>query len=455
MFLEFKVAFEISRNIHWQLEEAMLNTHPLWYSRAWVIQEYGLSQQAVFWSGQMRVKNPSATLLLQYKPFGHTGNQVEHIRTLCYRLLLIGHDAWPRGRRLHDFSVLCQIAKSSEAFDPRDLVYSVLPLMRPALAQQIGVNYTLSCPAVYAKTTFVFMKSDVGFGVFCYVNTHGSRLEGLPSWAVDFTSRELGGELMDLRTRPHDQLQGSVARKQSPHEHGREDLAWDSENQLLKFVGIRSEVIGTVLDFFGEAIERSRIGPWTTQWDSPNEESIGVYSVLQAACMDAICEMLAGIRSDLDLQEAELEFVEKLLEMLHSLFPTLIEDIIFDDLTIRAIVITWSKLRAGLPGMETDRDKELENAKRVMKAYYDGKSIRRACLFTTTAGAIGLAPRDIIAGDVLVCVPGFGCMIVLRPIPFSNNYTFRGLAFVYGVDAAKAWQQADGSKKELEEFVVE
>jgi hypothetical protein len=52
-------------------------------------------------------------------------------------------------------------------------------------------------------------------------------------------------------------------------------------------------------------------------------------------------------------------------------------------------------------------------------------------LITTTTGYLGLAPKAVRQGDVIVILPGCGCPMIFRPC--GNVYNVLGECYIHGL----------------------
>lgn len=173
-----------------------------WFKRIWVVQEYALARQAVFYCGSdcfswtnignflggildNLVKSPIEQLDQRY-PLMIDGS----IQNAVLNLLHLGgvSDMTSEGKQhdivqaLETFLALSKL----NATDPRDKVYGCLGLL-PGFEELIIIDYNFPVEAVYAITTYALFCRMKCFKPLCYKSTKRETVSlELPSWSLDF-----------------------------------------------------------------------------------------------------------------------------------------------------------------------------------------------------------------------------------------------------------------------------
>ncbi|EXA33062.1 hypothetical protein FOVG_15667 [Fusarium oxysporum f. sp. pisi HDV247] len=97
---------------------------------------------------------------------------------------LISYEGEGIGTRL-GFRRLLQVASSGQCRDVRDKVFGLLGLMDPEIAREVGHDYSLSPPILFAAVAKAFIKHTNSLEPLRLANPWGRN--GSPAWAADWT----------------------------------------------------------------------------------------------------------------------------------------------------------------------------------------------------------------------------------------------------------------------------
>ena len=175
------------------LVEALKVVPYRWWDRTWVIQEFLMASGEpkvlygpcdLFWSTfeEMVMKGLDADVL-KTDTFPDPGRNAYYIETFSFLR---------EGSSIVD---LASILKKTKCQDPRDKVYAVLSLISKDECRHILPDYRKPCSEIYATATFAALHTDQSCRALHLASLGLSALEGLPSWAIDFSSE---GPELDL-----------------------------------------------------------------------------------------------------------------------------------------------------------------------------------------------------------------------------------------------------------------
>ncbi|KAF9775560.1 hypothetical protein IL306_006321 [Fusarium sp. DS 682] len=97
---------------------------------------------------------------------------------------LVSYEGEGIGNRL-GFRRLLQVASSGQCWDVRDKVFGLLGLMDPEIAREVGHDYSLSPPKLFAAVAKAFIKHTDSLEPLRLANPWGRN--GSPAWAADWT----------------------------------------------------------------------------------------------------------------------------------------------------------------------------------------------------------------------------------------------------------------------------
>jgi hypothetical protein len=154
-----------------------------WFKRVWVLQEVSLpalSKTRVICGSKITTAERAMHLVSLLKTQG-TGSTTQVFMLLRQRI------SGPRISHLLDILIE---TRHRECSDPRDKIFGVLSIARSMDEErfpQLKANYEDPTPTVYWKFSAFFIQHH-GPGFFLSLIKSAPRLEGLPSWAGDWTA---------------------------------------------------------------------------------------------------------------------------------------------------------------------------------------------------------------------------------------------------------------------------
>ncbi|RGP69991.1 Heterokaryon incompatibility protein [Fusarium sporotrichioides] len=183
-----------------------------WWGRAWIFQEFMVSEHTIFLHGRHSLPYPNFVRLLRSLQRGYTCRDFNpeffnlssdlftdemKIATSRMWMLLVAKD---HQSSTNDLKTLLMLTKDSQATDARDKVYSLLGLVDPGYG--IVPDYSVSADIhnLLVETTKRIIVFDDSLEVLCFKsrNTNRNLGELLPSWVLDWTNRTSLGRTSDL-----------------------------------------------------------------------------------------------------------------------------------------------------------------------------------------------------------------------------------------------------------------
>lgn len=176
------------------MNDAIDKTFPRWLDRAWVVQEFALSQRVFLCFGHYEVEYTldwSASALALIRKQRWSGfYDVETLLNYLERLrggLELSPGGSMRGSNFRDLQALCG---SKVATDPRDKIFAFLTLVSDEEASLNSPNYRKPTWQVFAEATYASLRTQKDYSILEFVYPRvprRNRLADLPSWAVDFS----------------------------------------------------------------------------------------------------------------------------------------------------------------------------------------------------------------------------------------------------------------------------
>lgn len=311
------------------------------------------------------------------------------------------------------------------AKDARDKVYALLSISTPDEAAVIAPDYQRTIAQVYAEATFASIVGSNSFDIFRHIELEAPRLEGLPSWAADFTRlRRIDLKYVDF-----------VAM----------DMAVPS-NMEVPLPNIQLRDSSKSLHFnavlFDDIVQSVPMLLW-------EEDHVAVSSKndLKNALIH-LAQLYRSQMSDNRERKAYTAYAQYIgtrrvvardwhgsSDVLERLF----QDVSGDDDSPHGPPdyalwrsVQWWSLYVGPTRMRADLDPKGSRSSMQLHGFYDYLqciAARDGRLFTTTAGFLGISAGEILEHDVVALVNGCFLPLLLRPRT-SGGYIFRGVAFV-------------------------
>ncbi|KAK3116265.1 hypothetical protein LTR53_003569 [Teratosphaeriaceae sp. CCFEE 6253] len=410
------------------LDSAIENSTPRWHDRAWVIQEFMLSRTAYLCFGPYEIKFiPGALVAYLLEPAEMDiasllgALRLLHERTSdLYKLQVNMRHDLPKRSSITD--VLAWTSASS-ATDLRDKVYSLLSLIDDDEARMIGTSYKRTAAEVFARATFAPIAVQKNLIALEHVTFGPARLDGLASWAIDFTSVEFPPDGVLNRNRIHFQ----------PHEYpgshrpaGSALASVQDDKRLILRVTTFDRVVGTLglpyaFQLHGGYQLAEQVLTFANRHLLPAHSAGGTESpppwmIVDRPVLDA--DRLRGV------QEDSLCWRERCSA--HSVVANLLS-------TWNHIMDIHPFARPTGPRTHEEHTGSLADQSDMLDFYaeYPRFATGQAVLFVTEGGFLGIASSAVEAGDDVVLARPDVSPLVLRPR--GDHYVFRGLAYVHGI----------------------
>ncbi|KAK3117238.1 hypothetical protein LTR53_001573 [Teratosphaeriaceae sp. CCFEE 6253] len=466
------------------LSSALSNSQPEWNSRAWTVQEFCLAKRTAWCFGRYEIVCDVTTYssnLSRAKDDGsdpddglselasalyvyddvlrnmhqiHSSTQIRQLRATNPRDLYRDTD---RDLSLYQsLAPLIEWSRRKKATDPRDKVFSLRSFLAPQAAAHFPPDYDKPCAQVFAEATYSLIAepehSDMGtaFGL-AHTGTPSS-IEGLPSWAIDFTyliqsafgpaSEQRGDpELADFHIRknllplfnPRIVGSGNAPRLRAT---------------VTFFDQIRASMPGWGLDATGKIIEQEQDAQ-TQRFKPKNYDEAGVTmldmlrSVAEAAGQNRASQTAYGqtLRRPSSREKPEEASATAADGAAQDALRT--SPFGFSRMDVLPKLFRWWSEYVGLlaapleTGVVRTGSPEQQYWKHVDEGYsrfvpYANLSDQGHCMFATVGGFLGGAPDMSEADDVIALVRGCNLPLILRQ-QGDSSYLFRGLGYVHGI----------------------
>jgi hypothetical protein len=157
-----------------------------WFSRAWCLQEIGLSHDTTFLCGSFHFPWTNLKSAKLDCPFNNPfdfGGQCPLILTL------------ETGTRLPFsafYGLLTSARATCAATEPKDMVYAVVGLMENMPAWPTTPDYSLSTPVFFRFVTEYLIQNYRTLDVLAFAECRGEQKDMMHSWMIDWTARPKG-----------------------------------------------------------------------------------------------------------------------------------------------------------------------------------------------------------------------------------------------------------------------
>ena len=385
------------RELQWMRQELALKdadavTWPKWYHRAWTRQEYALARAKLFWFGSHWLRSTDEML------FAVEGLRERKQETTWVTFSPNISDALCNGKNL------------VQATDPRDLVYSVLGMIKQEDGFAIDPDYTRPWQSVFAQATFACIQADgkrTGNDRFRVLERFGrprnSDTSSLPSWTVDLRYvTELMPVLAKVELPWKRQLKAPIA--------SRED----------SFMSLRIE--GVLFDVAASVSTVNMLAK-TAAFDTADDEL-------------ATDEWIAQLFRDLHRFSFNEFERQKSLETAYDVYSLCVQ-----------ILEAWDTQAS--PFSDSERAENSSFIRYALRACMVDSTDRlrnpNVLAITVTGGDyLGFAPIGLKPGDSLVLTMGAKLPFILRPA--GDSWTFHGFAWIHGIqngELMKRWKDVE------------
>ena len=204
-----------------RLVGALESCHPSWHTRLWVFQELNRAKQLVWRFGCVeKASHPQrfAEACRGAERFGRAYGHFQScplIRALATGIESISKQSWWDDRDEYEQGLSPNLLRNALATkqlassDARDRVYALLSVSSPLEAKMVEISYQKRVLEVYAEATCASMVGSDTLDILCHVPVDQVRMDGLPSWAADFSDMPWISHVyhdqnsMDLATPPN------------------------------------------------------------------------------------------------------------------------------------------------------------------------------------------------------------------------------------------------------------
>lgn len=453
----------LSMRIRVGLEAALRSPVSQWHTRTWPVQEFILSRRVYLCFGPVRVQRPSVSdgrsrsFFHQWEPsrglwptsYPDSDNLSRfwaHIVGLeqCDELTSAGRA---------NIYLLCESFSDLEATDPRDLVFSLIGLLNAEEADLLQPDYSASCAEIFAKATYASicagkpedydgLEVPDNWKILAQVSLPDVKppagIEGLPSWAVDFSNH---------RPLPYWSTPGSCAFLQRFQSDFHVDFM-KTDHGTLQLV-----TRGTVFDRVSDTLRLSTSDLKHIDDGLQDEKLIGLLTLLFISMRNAARKAIVAGGFVSKTSEAEstddniwCELVPLALRARISMKDSYVP--FFRERALVLALDSWQYL-VGLkhavlynPRCRAKHDLRMtgivnndDDFTRLLIHVTHNKH-RGMGVFTTRNGFVGVAPPMLSPGDAIAIIPNSTRLMVLHPR--GKDWIFRGFAWVQGLMQGEA-----------------
>ncbi|KAL2068471.1 hypothetical protein VTL71DRAFT_16569 [Oculimacula yallundae] len=450
-----------------------------WWSRVWVVQEVASATVVQFYCGNRRISEDEMSTMFQilFLTKNACSLKVESSRTAFERGIAAFQDFGPRRsiflelpserrRRRNDLKLMDRFLElymtepSSEvamkASDPRDLVFSLLEISYEDEALSLKADYSKSVEEVFIETATYFL--SIGDMRVLSFAQGADRMTTLPSWVPDWASPitfilpsvRWQTQAEEIGDRRYDSGSGSESSR-FPH-HGPTPLTSSGISDNL----FRVDETASTLDTRQYKASKGLQSPQHAVKTSTSGTSL----LISAIVLDCVSEVLGSGSHHVPGTEALFSFWDKIYMAARCLPNGVnpyqdLEEAVFHLLTLDRERID----RSGNWAFCRSRRKYWSSAQRAYKSWTDrysrkgpaefwdtlkndaelkGFAIDSSIVtagkyaFVTEKGFVGMGPRHMLAGDIVIIIAGADVPFVLR-MDEHGQYRLIGEAYVQGV----------------------
>lgn len=391
------------------LDRVLSEAEVKWHQRAWVIQEFALSQKTKLCFGQVVVPFDSMSLIVdtltQQALF--TPEMMSFIGRM-ESLFLIKTQLQPSQER--SLRGVWPYIKDAECKLQHDKVYSVLSLMDPREADSIKVDYSLPLEILFAQATFSSIAVQRSFAILELIEFEEYQRTTLPSWTVDFALKKqlLGWQL-------HDNLHLTVKNAAANGDESAFVVVDESKQRLH----VRGRIVGTVDNIC--PVPRAKE---TTDWCSQTAHNLADFLLTlnqkhkSQASPTTILPRDNGKLAKVLMPDHDYA-VPAILERAFSIW----EDVINVARNVKGtnFVPVWER------GFKEELQRPPKGAAGTYLSYTNSCS-GGSRVFSSDDGTIGVANVTTQIGDRVVLLSNEQLPVILRPM--GDCYSFHGFAWV-------------------------
>lgn len=337
-------------------------------------------------------------------------------------------------RRNRCFEEVVSYTNKASSSDPRDKVFSILSILHPKYLEEVKPVYESSPEVVFTRMTSAAIQIEASLDILQLVGFPKS--PSSPSWALDFTRVNgvnivekygFGGLDCDVKT-------GTLAQFPSSPEHN-VDLGLG----LLSTSGVlfdRIAISGNQAD------------------DRDGNPAIKTVAGILDLALKSLIDLPAydafrtaplrhdGPRLEEDVQARLDNFRANYDNGKHGLIETLQE-----------AYGLWHSILALPKWIPAHRARIGIDIMRFLQYASTAVLGRGAVCFSTSTGFLGLAPDNVMPGDVIALLQGSKFPVALRPLE-DDCFEFRGLVFVNGIMFGELLEMCEDTEFEHRKFTL-
>jgi len=380
---------------------------PLW-ERIWIVQEIAVARSVLLKCGRSTISWGQFCIAYRFieviHPLLSNSREQKSMFNIGFQPRILVKATMASGLKLEGqplrgvLSTVFGAGHALYASDPRDFVFASLGLANDVENLELRVDYTKSCARVYSELAYALLKDgNLEFMSYC----HDRNIQvGLPSWVPDWSS-----VLVPSRG-------GTPTRLfcVSPDDHNSRATLSAEDPTVLQVRGVRVDIVSRLGPLRAE--NERNADQWSVEWIyfwQSSQDKNSCYSFeerKEAAWRTPIADSEVSPKGALfGLQRATSRSFDSLM---HS-------------------------IKRALKPIEIDSRDDLEEPLSAMpyrKMLNLTTSMRRA--FSCAQGYLGLGPRGLMEGDIIVIIYSGDMPFVLRPIP-GGRFKLIGEAYVHGI----------------------
>lgn len=427
-----------------QLEEAIMNTQPLWWTRAWVVQEFALARHERIFRFGTSVFRYIELELFFYGQFAARVLTLRPFRAFDITAHFSAFEAIAWTENIHALIFRVWILVLTDCSSPKDKVYSLLTLMSAEERAFVKPDYSKSIEEIYAEATHAWIAANKSLSILVLVHAAGLSSESscLPSWCVDFQApRKDKMRLAPLRRTRHDWHESRHTIPNDDFELGEEQttpwchrqadlkarVAFDANHLTLTVTALRFDRIALAFDVDCE----SKVTSWFQETASP-EKSWSLYTAAERRIHETIMQRIAD----------------------GDPYPRLIAR----DTSPGTADTNDEKIKLGmisryLRAWDDAHKKETHRLSTFSIARCAAAMFHGATLFMTQAGFLGLGPIGIHVNDQIVLPYGSRHPMALEEDD-EGTWEFKGLTYVHGIMEGEILEALPNVKFEERDFIL-
>ena len=446
------------------MAKAIRNSSPRWHERVWVAQEYILAEKVRFCFGRRKLTDYQALKALRHGFLLEDDDICSFARRI--------QDTWDPFKESHTIETARDnfaegaigAVADSAASDPRDRVYGVLGFIKKEERALVPVDYSLLPWEVFATATAASIAAQQNHKILAYVDLSGRVTANLPSWAVNFET--VAKMLSENGVDSHLGF-ARVRRKARSENHAA------YSNPSRRSLNVLAHLCGTVANIIclHETIPIPILGATVSDEELRQVPAIPDQTERREAFVVEAAQAFTASTDSTDLADAhvanpDILFLRKLSEdpklvniqamrsRLRADGHERIEKLRRSKASpfLQSVVNNWIDSVLCAPNNLNISSRDTAYLLHHVSQYacYALAASGGCCLFSTTAGLVGLAPWSIAPGDVLLlgAAQDFP-FLLLRPT--EGHYRFRGLALMHDLDLYPPFpgNRTDGSLHDL------